>query len=252
LIAEDNKAGRLLAAKLFDKAGCDVKVVRNGKLAVEETEKRDYDFVFLDIRMPVMGGIDAAKAIRNLEKDTGNRKTIVAMTAEDLSSDREIYFSAGMDDCIIKPIDQTSVNGILEKYGASTATDRAAEKPELNLKSKLDWNKILSRAADDPSILKEVIDVFLQDYPSMLDDLQKAVTDKNAEEIEKRAHKLKGAVAIFEHKESYENAFELEKLGRSKNLESVDAIYERLRKSLDYLRDNLIDRSHKSLSEQIK
>ncbi|UCE65424.1 MAG: PAS domain S-box protein, partial [Candidatus Zixiibacteriota bacterium] len=133
LIAEDNKAGRLLAAKLFDKAGCDVKVVRNGKLAVEEAEKRDYDFVFLDIRMPVMGGIDAAKAIRDLEKNTGIRKTIIAMTAEDLSGDREIYFSAGMDDCIIKPVDQTSINGILEKYGASTATDRAAEKPELNL-----------------------------------------------------------------------------------------------------------------------
>jgi len=252
LIAEDNKASRLIAAKLFDKAGCIVKDVKNGKLAVEEVKKHDYDFVFLDIRMPVMGGIDAAKAIREMEKDTGNRKTIIAMTAEDLSSDREIYFDAGMDDCIIKPIDQTIVNGILEKYGTATATDLVAEKPELNLKSGLDWVKLLSRAADDSSILKEVIDVFLKDYPGMLKDLQKAIVSKNAVDIEQRAHKLKGAVAIFEHKESYENAFELEKSGRGTDLKSVDAIYERLKNSLEDLRESLMERPVESLSEQIK
>lgn len=252
LIAEDDKVNQLLAAKLFNKIGCNVTIVENGKQAVEKAEKSDYDFIFLDIRMPVMGGVEAAKAIRNMEDNTGKRKTIIAMTAEDLLSEKEIYTEAVMDDCIIKPIDQSSVTGILEKYGASIVSIRADEKSETKFKSKLDWNKILARAADDPSILKNVIDVFLQDYPVMLDDLQKAVADKNPEEIEKRAHKLKGAVAVFEHEESYENAYELEKMGKSKNLESTESIFERLKCSLEDLRDNLINRPAKSFSGQIK
>ncbi|UCC79230.1 MAG: response regulator [Candidatus Zixiibacteriota bacterium] len=252
LIAEDDRVNQLLAAKLFNKIGCEVTIVENGQQAVEKTEKNDYDFVFLDIRMPVMGGIEAAKAIRHMEKNTGNRKIIIAMTAEDLSSERKIYADAGMDDCILKPIDQKSVTAILEKYGVPVVSNRAGEKTRSNLKTRLDWNKILSRAADDPTILKNVIDVFLQDYPVMLNDLQKAVSDKNPGEIEKRAHKLKGAVAVFEHEESYENAYELEKMGRSDNLESAEGIFKRLKCSLEDLRDSLINRPAKSFSGQVK
>ena len=87
---------------------------------------------------------------------------------------------------------------------------------------------------------------------AMLRDLQHAVKEKNPGDIESKAHRLKGAVAIFEHKESYENAFELERIGRSKNLESADTVYEGLKSSLNILRDNLKSRLNEFLLKQNK
>jgi|GEM_PF-2090313 len=252
LVAEDDETNQLLAAKLFNKIGCDLTIVDNGKLAVEKAAEGDYDLMFLDIRMPVMGGIDAAKAIRSSEKTGGKHQNIIAMTADSTAIDREECFNAGMDDYIVKPLDQDSVSGILQKYKPPACRDPKEGVPEMNLKSKLDWDKILSRAGGDSTILAEVIEVFLQDYPSMLNDLQKAVAHKNAGEIEKRAHKIKGAVAIFEHKESYENAYELEKLGRSKKLKSAVAVYERLKNSLNFLEDTLKNRLNGFLLKQTK
>jgi PAS domain S-box-containing protein len=252
LVAEDDRVNRLLAAELFNKIGCDVTIVDNGRLAIEKAAEADYDFIFLDIRMPVMGGIDAARTIRRSEGTEGKHRNIIAMTADSTSLDRQECFDAGMDDYIVKPLDQRSVSEILRKHKSPVSRDPEGGVPEMNIKSRLDWDKILSRAGGDSTILADVIEVFLKDYPSMLRDLQHAVKEKNSADIESKAHRLKGAVAIFEHKESYENAFKLEEMGRSRSLESAGDVYERLKSSLNILEENLKSRLNESLLKQNK
>jgi CheY-like chemotaxis protein len=251
LLAEDDETNRLLASTLLEKAGCKVTTVDDGRSAVEEAMRKRYDFIFLDIRMPVMGGVDAARAIRGKEISSGKRNIIIAMTAEDSPESRANYSEAGMDDVLLKPINQMRIIEILGKYGAASSV-QVNEKIESNSKTKLNWSRILSRAADDPSILKEVIDVFLQDYPVMMRKLQAAIAIKNADEVEKRAHKLKGAVAVFEHQESYQNALELEKISRSKDLENAEVIFNRLNRSLEVLEKLLKSTTDNSPAKQFK
>jgi signal transduction histidine kinase/CheY-like chemotaxis protein len=103
LIAEDNPVNQKLVLSLFKKIGFIPKLVENGKLAVEEVEKDDYDLVFMDLQMPEMDGIQATK---NIIINFANRKRpkIIALTANAMPGDKERCLAAGMDDYISKPI----------------------------------------------------------------------------------------------------------------------------------------------------
>ena len=92
----------------------------NGQKAVNamaNTPEGYYDLVFMDMQMPVMGGVEATRAIREQER-TGGRKPvpIVAMTANAFNEDRERALAAGMDGFMTKPIDLAKLKRILEEY----------------------------------------------------------------------------------------------------------------------------------------
>jgi CheY-like chemotaxis protein len=69
----------------------------------------DFDLILMDIQMPVMGGIDATKKIRQLEKGQNSQIPIVALTANAMKGDREICLSAGMDEYLAKPIQKAQL-----------------------------------------------------------------------------------------------------------------------------------------------
>ncbi len=117
LLAEDNRINRKLALKILSKLGFDVIAVENGKKAIEELNKNEYDLVFMDIQMPIMDGVEATKQIRNGETGKKNRNIpIVAMTAHAMKGDREKFLEQGLTDYISKPIDIKNLTEILEKY----------------------------------------------------------------------------------------------------------------------------------------
>lgn len=75
-----------------------------------------FDLVLMDIMMPVMSGTEATRAIREMEKATGEHMPIIALTANAMKGDREACLSAGMDDYLSKPIQPKALFDILEKY----------------------------------------------------------------------------------------------------------------------------------------
>jgi len=104
LLVEDNKFNMVLAKKLFEKEGLEVETATDGSLAVEAVKSTDYDLIFMDVQMPVMGGFEATQKIRELQKASGDHTPIIAMTANAMDGDREKCLEAGMDDYISKPI----------------------------------------------------------------------------------------------------------------------------------------------------
>ena len=109
-----------MTEKLIQGLGADVDQAINGQKAVNamaNTPEGYYDLVFMDMQMPVMGGVEATRAIREQER-TGGRKPvpIVAMTANAFNEDRERALAAGMDGFMTKPIDLAKLKRILEEY----------------------------------------------------------------------------------------------------------------------------------------
>ncbi|MCP4632185.1 MAG: response regulator, partial [candidate division Zixibacteria bacterium] len=104
LLAEDNPVNQKLASHLLQKKGCSVVMVDNGEKALKEVENSQYDIILMDIQMPVMDGLKATAAIREIEKLTGNHIPIIAMTAHALKGDKEKCLKAGMDGYVSKPI----------------------------------------------------------------------------------------------------------------------------------------------------
>jgi CheY-like chemotaxis protein len=104
LLVEDNAVNRTLAVRLLEKRGHAVTVAGDGRAALEALEKDSFDLVLMDVQMPVMDGLEATRAIRAKEKQTGGHLPVVAMTAHALKEDQERCLSAGMDDYVSKPI----------------------------------------------------------------------------------------------------------------------------------------------------
>jgi signal transduction histidine kinase/CheY-like chemotaxis protein len=106
LLAEDNPVNRRLAQRLLAKRGHAVVVAHDGREVLSALESQPFHLVLMDVRMPGMDGLEAARAIRARERVTGRHIPIVAMTAQAMKGDRERCLEAGMDAYIAKPIRQ--------------------------------------------------------------------------------------------------------------------------------------------------
>lgn len=107
LIAEDNLVNQKVARRMLKKLGYAAEVVANGQEAVEIVQQRAFDLIFMDMRMPVMDGLEATRQIRT--RFPSESMKIIAMTANALKGDRDICLEVGMDDYITKPVKITQI-----------------------------------------------------------------------------------------------------------------------------------------------
>jgi CheY-like chemotaxis protein len=115
LVVEDNAVNQTLAATLLKKMGCDVRIARNGREAIEFALTSAFDLILMDCQMPEMDGFRATGEIRKQEK--GDRRVpIIALTAAAFPADREQCRKAGMDDHLAKPLRVTQLESILARF----------------------------------------------------------------------------------------------------------------------------------------
>ena len=118
LLVEDNELNREIGVEILQMTGAEVETAENGKIAVEKVEaspKGLYDFIFMDIQMPVMNGYEATAAIRSLPGEKG-KLPIVAMTANAFAEDVQLAKNTGMNGHIAKPLDMNKLNDVLENW----------------------------------------------------------------------------------------------------------------------------------------
>jgi PAS domain S-box-containing protein len=120
LVVEDNQVNQRLAARLLEKRGHQVTLAGNGREALGALERSNWEFdgVLMDIQMPEMDGIEAAKEIRRIESCGEKRMPIIALTAHALDRDKERCFAAGMDRHLSKPIQAELLLAVLQEIAA--------------------------------------------------------------------------------------------------------------------------------------
>jgi CheY-like chemotaxis protein len=119
LIVEDNEVNQLVTTGMLRRLGYTSEIAADGHSALEKLGTKRYGVVLMDMQMPGMDGVEATRAWRERE-DPGSRLPIIAMTANVLSSDREICINAGMDDFIGKPVHMDDLRGKLERNLSTT------------------------------------------------------------------------------------------------------------------------------------
>ncbi|THB69788.1 MAG: response regulator, partial [Desulfovibrio sp.] len=123
LLAEDDLVSRIAATRLLEKAHASVTAVENGELALEALGKGTFDVVLMDVQMPRMGGVEAAKAIR--AGQAGQDKAdvpIIALTAFAMAGDTEEFRSAGMNAHVAKPVELKSLVRVLGEVVEKTSS----------------------------------------------------------------------------------------------------------------------------------
>jgi signal transduction histidine kinase len=116
LLAEDSPVGRRFVADLLTRHGHSVRLAKDGEEAVRAVAEEPFDLVLMDVRMPVMDGVEATRCIREQERDTGRHTPIVGQTASAIKGDRERFLAAGMDDCLAKPLLLETLAPVLARF----------------------------------------------------------------------------------------------------------------------------------------
>jgi PAS domain S-box-containing protein len=249
LLAEDNLVNQRVAVRTLERMGHSVTVVSNGSEAIAALERERFDLLLSDVQMPVMDGLEATKAIRHRERFSGAHLPIIAMTAHAMKGDREECLNAGMDAYTSKPILPKelgeAIENVMTRFGrpatsASTVTNAAATNlppnepatknpgdapPDRKTIAVVDMQALLERLGGDPSLLVEIIGIYLQDGPRLLDEIREAIAARDPQKLAIVAHQYKGTVLNLNARPAADAAAKLEQLGRSSSLDGVADVW---------------------------
>lgn len=200
LVAEDNATNQLVVKAALAKHGIRPDFAGNGLEAIAAVKRATYDVILMDVQMPEMDGLDAARAIRSL-RGPQSKIPIVALTANAFGSDIDKCREAGMSDHLGKPFRTEALivalaDALQGKCGfpasAGKAAPRAGEAPAI------DWSVIDAFRADSgEEMLRLLIDTYLADTAEKLDQFSRLAGDKTATaEAIRLAHSLKSASAM--------------------------------------------------------
>ncbi len=232
LLAEDNPVNQKLAVHMLQRFGHSVLVANNGREVLTALDAEPFDVILMDIQMPEMDGIEATRRIREREAADGTFTPIVAMTAHAMVGDRERFLDAGMDDYVTKPINRDRLRAVLRGIGRTPepepdepGPDDVEESPDA---ASFDRDELMSRTERDPELIRMLVDVFEADRPNLLGGVRSALDAGNSEALERAAHTLKGAVAVFGAEPARSRAQRLETMGRDGVLDDAAELYSEL------------------------
>lgn len=229
LVVDDNSVNQAVARGMLKKLGVDVDVAADGQEAVDMLVQFPYDLVFMDCQMPIMDGYEATQLVRNPQSSVLNHHIpIIAMTANAMQGDKEKCFSAGMDDFIAKPVDMVKLRGLLEKWlvkvqgdKKSIAKEEAVAVDSVSDDQILDYKALSERLMGDKELIEVIVDAFLADMPMQINQLKTLVANNDVVSATAQAHKIKGASANVGAALLTELALEMEKSGKTGDLDAI-------------------------------
>jgi two-component system sensor histidine kinase/response regulator len=241
LLAEDNPVNQTVALRMLERMGHTVSLAENGEEALKAMKRVSFDLVFMDVQMPLLDGLEATKALRQWERTAERHLPVIAMTAYAMKGDEEKCLEAGMDGYIPKPISAQRLYDVIEEM--IDQSGKMGEKP-VDSKAKpggLDKQVILDRVGGDGELLKEIIDLFLTDYPVLVSKIKEALQQGDPRLLEKAAHTLKGSVGNFGAQSAVQAALNLENMGRTGQMAEAPQYLVTLEEDLRRLREGLVD-----------
>jgi PAS domain S-box-containing protein len=120
LVVDDDRVSRMLAGKMLQSLGCEAEFALDGAEAVQAFAPGKHLAILMDMAMPVLGGLEATKKIREIE--SGSRVPIIALTANVMPGDRERCLVAGMDDFLSKPFKRAELATVLTRLPACASS----------------------------------------------------------------------------------------------------------------------------------
>ncbi len=194
LVAEDNEVNQKVIRHVLQKAGGALDIANNGLEAISYLKKSaDYDLIIMDLQMPEMDGYEATSYIRN---EMNLSIPIVAMTASALKGEKTKCLEIGMNEYLSKPFDVSFLYKRISQLLNEGPTKPLIMETKMNTTENL-FDLSLLHEMDDNEYVAEILATYLNNTPGELNDLMKACSRNEFDNIYKLAHKLKGSAGLL-------------------------------------------------------
>jgi CheY-like chemotaxis protein/HPt (histidine-containing phosphotransfer) domain-containing protein len=238
LLAEDGFDNQEVIRAMLRKAGAEVEVAENGRLAVARAQAESFDVILMDMNMPEMDGCEATRTLR----DQGYARPILALTANAMSSDKERCLAAGCNDYLVKPIDRTRMIRTIAAHVRNQAVERTAENEgrtedgggraetsEVFETSEVcpgepdrQRETVVSQFAGDPE-MAEILELFVHRLAGQVAAMRESFALGNYEHLQRLAHGLKGSGGSYGYPSLTEACRMLEHAVRAREIEAARA-----------------------------
>ncbi len=251
LIVDDYEINRRLVESFLKNDGYSIHAVDDGEKAVKAFRRGRCDLILMDMQMPGMDGITAAKKIRKIEImereiARGRPIPIVAMTADTSIEAREQCLASGMNAFILKPLRLKKLRTLIEsqlsgsaltsgRLSASGDKGKSAGRTPNRDPVPIDLERALATAMGDAGFLKELLTMFIDTTSQQIGDIKISTAAGQTETTEKHAHKIKGAAANLDISGIRETASRLEQVARQHDLPGIERLAEKLEMQLEEL-----------------
>ena len=217
LIVEDNYDNQQLLSILLSDIGAELTFADNGQQAIDKTLNNTYDLIFMDMQMPVMGGLEATKLLR----EAHYKNPIIALTANAMKSDYDMCIAAGCNGFLTKPINKEKLFQAVYKY--------------LEIK-----DEVISEVFDKRSRkMQELIIKFVNSLPEKLDKVEKLRDEKKWNDIRSEIHKIKGVGTSMGYPVVTDIAAEIEQEALKENEVEVDKLLLKMKDVCEQARKNI-------------
>jgi two-component system, sensor histidine kinase and response regulator len=250
LVVEDNVVNQQVARRFLQRLGCEVVVAENGKRGVDEyfqahAGRNQFSLVLMDVQMPVMDGLAAAREIRRQEL-AGQHVPIVALTASAMTDELERCTDAGMDALLVKPLELPRLCEMLDRFGFRPA---APDSPQaggdvqgvetrlsidpVSKPAPVDLDQLRTLVGDDREFMNELCETFVSSSTRIVEELTRALSAGDRAVLSAMAHKLKGGSSSICAHELAKLAATLEKDAKEKPLPELEHSISTLRRAFD-------------------
>ncbi len=228
LLAEDNLANQRVAKDMICKHGHLIDIANNGHQAIELWLRHKPNVILMDVQMPDLDGFETTRLIRSLEKESGLRTPIIAITAHALDGDRDRCLQAGMDAYVAKPFQQRelleAIYGVClpptDRPSLMTASPPRKPRRSANKSSApaVNWKVALEAAQGDEERLKRIANASLHETDDLILQMSEARAVGNTEKIQQCASKLRDRFNVFDLAVASHVAFHIENAARDGSL----------------------------------
>jgi CheY-like chemotaxis protein len=259
LVADDTPANQKVVKAVLTKRGHRVELADNGRHALEQLRKQQFDVVLMDAQMPMMNGLQATAAIRDLSDAARSRVPIIALTGHTLQEDRQRCLAAGMNDYLPKPIDIEALIDCVEYHGNAPRVDgngslganaetavqlqqRPQADPMQGTATTLEQDFLagaLARLGGDEALLRELIRLFQEDAEVLVRRIRKEIAAGDSEAVCRAAHNLRGLSANFDDLRTISAAGAVEQAAKRSELTEALRLVPELEAALDALQGAL-------------
>lgn len=216
LLVEDNDLVHDLVRTIMERVGVDIDICINGAEAVEFVQNKVYDIVLMDIQMPIMDGLEATQAIRQLGGSMLNLP-IIAMSANSHSEDIEMGRKAGMNAHLGKPIDKELLYSTISEFLGKNTKDEISESADGEIISAdfptlahIDTKDGLQRVVGNTRVYRTMLINFRQKYLTAVDEISSFLQSQDYQQAVRLSHNIKGNAGNLGARTLYQYAAKME------------------------------------------